>query len=58
MVSMAQVWVGVGAPAQDLVVEGPYSLCSFRALFGVQWRALENPVEVRVYMGGERHDSK
>lgn len=56
MVSMAQVWVSAGAPVQGLVVEGPYSLCSLRLLEGIQWEVLDNPVEVKVYMGGGGDD--
>jgi hypothetical protein len=52
MTSMEQVWVSVEVPVQDLVVEGPFSLCSVRLLAEVQFEALFNPVEVGVYRGG------
>jgi hypothetical protein len=57
MMSMVQVWVSLGDPVQDVVVEGPFSSCSVRLLSGVKWEALATPVEMKVYRGGE-HDSR
>jgi hypothetical protein len=53
MVSMAQVWVGIGAPVQDVVVEGPFSFCHIRFLSVIQHEVLEKPVEMKVYRGGD-----
>jgi hypothetical protein len=52
MVSMEQIWVAVEVPVHDVVVEGPFSLCSVRLLAGVQFAALFDPVEAVVYRGG------
>jgi hypothetical protein len=58
MVELTQCWVVVAPPSQDLVVEGPYSLCSFWSSSGVQFEVLANRIELQVYRGGDGYDSK
>jgi hypothetical protein len=58
MVELTQGWVAVAPPCQDLVVEGPYSLCSFWGSSGVQLEVLETRIELQVYRGGDGYDSK